>query len=72
MPKLKRYGGREMRPQKTSKDKISAVFEFTNTGRLKAVYLNARSVQDQDVLEKGLDRIINPTHLSWFKRLFGK
>jgi hypothetical protein len=61
-----------MRAQKSSKDKISAVFEFTATGRLKAVYLNAQNEEDQDVLERGLNRIINPSHLGWFKRLFKK
>ena len=49
---------------------ITAVFEFNREGRLKAVYLNAESTRDQDILERSLDRLIKPSHLGWLKRLF--
>lgn len=50
--------------------KISAVFEFTETGYLKAILLNVGSVKDQETLERALDRLFKPSHLSWVRRLF--
>jgi len=56
----------------TSKGKISAVFELGKNGVLKAIYSNAESEHDQKILEKGLERIINPLHYARFRRLFRK
>ena len=56
----------------TSKGKISAVFELGKNGVLKAIYSNAESEHDQKVVEKGLEGIINPSHSTWFRRLFRK
>lgn len=50
--------------------KLSAQFEFTETGYLKAILLNAGSEKDQKTLEKALDRLINPNRMSWVRRLF--
>jgi hypothetical protein len=53
-----------------SQGKITAILEFNKEGRLKAVYLNAESTKDQDVLERSLDRLIKPSYLGWLKGLF--
>lgn len=55
-----------------AKGVISAVFEFSETGGLKAIYLNAENDQDQIVLEKGLSRLLKPEYFGWLKRLFRK
>ena len=49
--------------------KITANLEFSETGYLKAVYLNAETDSDQATLERALNRIMNPSHFSWIKRL---
>ncbi len=57
-------------PVKT-KEKVTAVFEFNQTGNLVSVFLNAENERDQLVLERGIERLVKPSHLSWMKRLFG-
>jgi hypothetical protein len=49
---------------------LSVLFKFTESGYLKAVFLNANTKEDQEILEKALDRIIKPSHLNWLRRLF--
>ena len=39
--------------KRITKGKISALFEFTEAGRLKIIYLNAETDRDQDILWKG-------------------
>jgi hypothetical protein len=51
-----------------TKSKLSAIFEFTETGFLKAILLNAPNDEGQKVIEKALDRVLNPP--SWMRRLF--
>lgn len=53
-----------------SSAKITANLEFSETGYLKAVYLNAESEGDQATLERALNRLLKPGHFSWIKRLF--
>lgn len=50
--------------------KITAQLEFTSTGYLKAILLNAETDGDQKTLECALTRIMNPGHLGWIRRLF--
>ena len=50
--------------------KLSAQFEFTETGYLKAILLSAGSEKDQATLEKALDRLLNPKHFGWIRKLF--
>jgi len=50
--------------------RITASLEFTGTGYLKAIFLNASTDGDQATLERALTRIMNPGHLAWIKRLF--
>lgn len=56
--------------EKIYKEKLSVVFKFSQTGRLKAIFLNAETDRDQAILEKALDRLIKTTHFSWLRRLF--
>jgi hypothetical protein len=53
-----------------AKEKISAVFEFTLTRRLVKVFLNSENDQDQLVLQRGIERLVRPSYLSWIRRLF--
>ena len=53
-------------------NKLIAQFIFTGVGNLKAILLNADSEKNQATLERAMDRLLNPSHLGWFKRLFKK
>jgi len=53
-----------------SERKLSAVFEFSKTGYLKAILLNAENEKDQATLERALDRLVRPQHVGWIRRLF--
>jgi hypothetical protein len=52
--------------------KLSAQFEFTETGYLKAILLNAESDEKQATLERALDRLLKPDSYGWIKRIFKK
>jgi hypothetical protein len=56
--------------EKKASAKISVVMEFTETGYLKAILLNAESEKNQVTLERALDRLLNPQHFGWIRRLF--
>lgn len=49
---------------------ITAIFEFNPGGYLKTIFLNSRDDRDQIVLQRGIERLLKPSHLSWVKRLF--
>jgi hypothetical protein len=49
--------------------KISALFEFLETGQLKSVFLNAQDERDQVILEKSLYLLLGPQKFNFFKRL---
>lgn len=53
-----------------SSAKITANLEFTETGYLRAVYLNCQTDGDQATLERALSRLLNPGHVGWIRRLF--
>jgi len=55
-----------------NKDKLTAQFEFTETGYLKAILLNAGNEKDQATLEKALNRLFKTDHFHWIKRLLGR
>jgi len=55
-----------------TEQKLSAQFEFTETGYLKAILLNAGNEKDQAILERALDRLFKPDHYRWIRRLFRK
>lgn len=54
-------------PEK-ARDPISATFEFSPSGRLRAIYLNANSERDQVIVQKGLRQLFRP---GWFGKLKG-
>lgn len=56
-------------PQK-AQERITAVFQFNSSGYLKTIFLNSRDDRDQIVLQRGIERLFKPSHLSWVKRLF--
>lgn len=56
--------------QQPESEKISVVLEFTRTGFLKAVLLNAPDDERQIILQRSLDRLFKPQHFSWLRRLF--
>jgi hypothetical protein len=53
-----------------SSAKITANLEFTETGYLRAVYLNAQTDGDQATLERALNRLLKPDYVPWIRRLF--
>lgn len=55
-----------------NENKLTAQFEFTESGYLKAILLNAGSAAHQATLEKALNRLFKPDHLSWIKQLLGR
>ena len=58
------------KPPREASAKITATLEFSNSGRLKSILLNAKSDVDTDVLERALNRIMKPRHV--YDRLFEK
>lgn len=56
--------------QRESSAKIMANLEFSETGYLKAVYLNAETEGDQATLERALNRLLKPGCFAWIKRIF--
>jgi hypothetical protein len=61
-----------MNENKKSSARISVTMEFTSTGYLQSVLLNAQNDGDEAVLGKALNRLIKPDHFSWVRRLFRK
>ena len=53
-----------------AKGRITALFEFNSTGRLKGVFLNAGSEADQTILQKGLSHLLKPGKVGLVRRLF--
>jgi hypothetical protein len=62
----------EIRPETRNQAKgtITAQLEFSPTGFLKAILLNAETDSDQATLERALFRVLNPGHMGWIRRLF--
>lgn len=52
--------------------RISVTMEFTSTGYLQSVLLNAQNDGDEATLDKALNRLLKPGHFSWVRRLFKK
>ncbi len=57
-------------PRIPGKGYITAQLEFSPTGYLKAILLNAETDTDQVTLERALFRVLNPGHMGWLRRLF--
>lgn len=60
------------RPETRNQGKapISALLEFSQTGFLKAILLNAETDSDQLTLERAIFRVLNPGHMGWIRGLF--
>lgn len=56
-------------PKNKASEKITVTMEFTENGYLKSILMNAQNSDDEAVLERALDRLLRPGHLSWIKRL---
>ena len=63
-------GEREQTLKMKAKEKITAVFEFNESGRLKGVFMNAATEHDQAVLRRGLRALLRPERLTWIRKLF--
>ncbi len=48
----------------------SVLFTFTESGHPNAIFLNASTHKDEEILKKALDRLVKPSRLSWLKELF--
>ena len=55
---------------KKAKGRITALFEFNQSGDLKAFFLNAENEQDQKVLQRGLSDLLRPGKMGLVRRLF--
>lgn len=53
-----------------NESKLSAHFEFTENGDLKAIFLNASTEKDQAILKKSLDKLLNQKGLNWIRTFF--
>ncbi|NLX50502.1 MAG: hypothetical protein GXY72_00200 [Deltaproteobacteria bacterium] len=51
-----------------TENKLTAQFEFTGSGCLKAILLNAWSEKEQATLECALDRLFKPQHFGWIQK----
>jgi len=51
------------------KNKLTAQFEFTATGDLRAVYLNAGTDAEQVILEQALSQLLKPEPDNLFTRI---
>lgn len=52
--------------------KISAILDFSVAGKLVDIRLNCANSDEQEVLEKALERHIKRDRFAWVKRFFGK
>lgn len=57
---------------KKPSNRITAQFEFSPSGYLKVILLNAENDGDEAILEHALLRLLKPDHFRWIKRLLKK
>lgn len=50
--------------------RIAVTFKFYPTGKLKAIFLNVDNSEDQEILERALEKLIRPEKRGWLQRLF--
>ncbi len=55
---------------KKASAKISVTMEFSSTGYLQSILLNAQNDGDEAVLDRALNRLLKPSHFPWVRRLF--
>lgn len=56
--------------QKLIENKLSVIFEFTQSGGLKNILLNSLNDRNQTTLERALERLMQPNQFSWVRGLF--
>ena len=49
---------------------LSAIFEFSPTGRVKRIFLNTHTDRDELILENSLRQLFKPSHFNLVRRLF--
>lgn len=59
-----------MTKSKSARSGISAIFQFSKSGALKSIYLNAEGEADQKILERGLNDLLRPQKFNLLRRLF--
>ena len=52
------------------KGRITALFEFNQSGDLKAFFLNAENENDEAILLSGLSNLLRPEKMGLVRRLF--
>jgi len=55
---------------KKAKGRITALFEFNQSGDLKAFFLNAENENDEAILLSGLSNLLRPEKMGLVRRLF--
>ena len=55
---------------KKAKGRITALFEFNQSGDLKAFFLNAENENDEAILLSGLSNLLRPGKVGLVRRLF--
>ena len=56
---------------KKAKEKITALFEFSQSGNLKTIFLNAETEDDEAILQRGLSNLLRPEKMGLIRRVFG-
>jgi hypothetical protein len=46
------------------------IFAFSRGGYLKSILLGGDNDQDNETLQKALNRLLNPSHFGWIRKLF--
>lgn len=59
-----------MTEYKKASAKISVTMEFSSTGYLQSILLNAQNDGDEAILDRALNRLLKPGHFAWVRRLF--
>ena len=53
-----------------NKQTLTALFQFDLTGRLENILLGCANDEEEQVIKRALSRLIRPTLLNWFTKLF--
>jgi hypothetical protein len=53
-----------------AKSRITALFEFSPNGNLKAIFLNAETEHDEAILLSGLSNLLREEKMGFVRRLF--
>lgn len=52
--------------------KLSALIQFSQTGELRRIFINAENDGEEKLIKKALSKLIRTNFLSWITRLFIK